>query len=326
MKSISNGCKWVAAIRQIITLAIFSFILSAQAQIESPSAWESSLYWDHLLVGRIWDSELNEFIEPDELLNKMESASYLLLGEKHDNPDHHSLQLDLLDYFLQQDLVSSVAFEMMDSDQAQLLKQLPRQLQSQKITSLVELKDFLQWDEEGWEWPFYGPMLNLVYQAGISISAANISNETMMGVYAEPTSAAISAVLNQSAMTQLDKDIDESHCGLLPESQFPAMVRVQQARDYSMAEAMAQVESARLDILIAGNYHIRHDLGVPNYLLSQQSGSTREQIISLAFMEVDPSESSPEAYLQQFGERKAYDFIWFTPSISDEDYCASLQQ
>jgi hypothetical protein len=23
---------------------------------------------------------------------------------------------------------------------------------------------------------------------------------------------------------------------------------------------------------------------------------------------------------------KAYDYIWFTPAVSDEDYCASLRQ
>jgi uncharacterized iron-regulated protein len=312
----------VAAIRHLITLATFCFVLSAQAQIELPAAWESSLYSDHPMVGRIWDSKLDQFIGVEELLGKIESARYLLLGEKHDNPDHHLLQLTLLEYFLQQQRVSNVAFEMLNSDQAPLLQQL----QTQQIANLDELKSALEWDDEGWDWPFYGPMLYLVQQAGIPIAAANISDDTMMRVYAEPASAEISAVLDQAAMTQLDKDIDESHCGLLPQSQFPAMVRVQQTRDNSLAQSLPPAAADRLSILIAGNYHIRHDLSVPNYLLSQQAETGREQIVSLAFMEVDPSENSPEPYLQQFGERKAYDFIWFTPSISDEDYCASLQQ
>lgn len=312
----------MATIRQLITLAIFIFVSSAQAQIELPVDWESSLYSDHSLVGQIWDSELDEFIEPDQLMSKLEGASYLLLGEKHDNPDHHLLHLALLDYFIGQGVVSRVAFEMMDTDQAQLLQQI----QTQQISNLDELKEFLQWDEEGWDWPFYGPKVNRVYEAGVPIAAANINADTMMRVYSEPTPAAIAAVLDQETMTQLDRDIDESHCGLLPESQFPAMVRVQQTRDNSMAQALGPAEADRLGVLVAGNYHIRHDLSVPNYLLSQQSGTSRDQIISLSFMEVDPTESNPEAYLQQFGDTRAFDFIWFTPSISDEDYCASLQQ
>jgi hypothetical protein len=42
-------------------------------------------------------------------------------------------------------------------------------------------------------------------------------------------------------------------------------------------------------------------------------------------MEVAPGEEDPSAYLQQFKSQPAFDYIWFTPAISDEDYCASLQ-
>jgi hypothetical protein len=43
-------------------------------------------------------------------------------------------------------------------------------------------------------------------------------------------------------------------------------------------------------------------------------------------MEVDGASNNPADYLQQFGSVKAYDYIWFTPAVSDEDYCASLRQ
>jgi hypothetical protein len=48
-------------------------------------------------------------------------------------------------------------------------------------------------------------------------------------------------------------------------------------------------------------------------------------IVALSFMEVDPEITDPSEYLQQFGAVPAYDFIWFTPAISNEDYCASLR-
>jgi len=65
---------------------------------------------------------------------------------------------------------------------------------------------------------------------------------------------------------------------------------------------------------------------VPNYLLNRQSSLEESQIVSLAFMEVDKASNDPADYLQQFGSVKAYDYIWFTPAVSDEDYCASLRQ
>jgi len=51
-----------------------------------------------------------------------------------------------------------------------------------------------------------------------------------------------------------------------------------------------------------------------------------EDIISIGLMEVQPGENNPETYLQRYGEVAAYDYIWFTPMISEQDYCASLRQ
>jgi len=111
----------------------------------------------------------------------------------------------------------------------------------------------------------------------------------------------------------------------LPESQFPAMVRVQQGRDYSMSQSLGPVDNEGTKVLIAGNYHARKDLGVPNYLLENNPGLTSEEIISLSLMEVDPLETEPEMYLQHHDEISTYDYIWFTPVISEVDYCASLR-
>jgi uncharacterized iron-regulated protein len=57
-------------------------------------------------VGRIWHGANKEFVEIQHLVNAIESASYLLLGEKHDNPDHHLLQLMVLKHVVEQMRVS----------------------------------------------------------------------------------------------------------------------------------------------------------------------------------------------------------------------------
>lgn len=322
MKSTDNGCKWVERIRTSFSLALLLLTGCAATQPGQTQEWQSQLYSDHALVGTIWDSRADKFIPAHELFARLEGVSYLLLGEKHDNPDHHALQLRSLDHVLQAGNVSAVSFEMMSSEQQPLLQNLSLNSQS----SLEQVNEYLQWDNDGWNWDYYGPLLHRAMQAGVSINAANISNEEMMQVYGEPTAAEITAVLDEQTMLALEKDIDESHCGMLPESQFPAMVRVQQARDYAMAGSLTPHNEQRLQVLIAGNYHIRRDLGVPNYLLNRQPSLQESQIISLAFMEVDGASDDPSDYLQQFGSVKAYDYIWFTPAVSNEDYCASLRQ
>lgn len=322
MISINNGCKWVALIKISFSLALLLLAGCTSTQLDQAEKWQSQLHTEHALVGMIWDSQADEYIGADELLTRIEGVSYLLLGEKHDNPDHHALQLRALDHVLQTDKVSAVSFEMMSSEQQPLLEDLS----SSPLRSLGQINEYLQWDNDGWNWEYYGPLLHSAIQADVSINAANISNEEMMQVYGAPTAAEIEGVLDEQTMVALEKDIDDSHCGLLPESQFPAMVRVQQARDFAMAGSLASNTEQQLQVLIAGNYHIRRDLGVPNYLLKRQSSLEESQIVSLAFMEVDVASNDPADYLQQFGSVKAYDYIWFTPAVSAEDYCASLRQ
>ena len=309
-------------IKASFSLALMLLTGCASTQLEQAEQWQSQLHTEHALVGMIWDSKAEKFIVADELLVRIEEVSYLLLGEKHDNPDHHALQLRALDHVLQSDNASTVSFEMMSSEQQPLLQELSSSRQS----SLEQINEYLQWDNDGWNWDYYGPLVSSAMQAGVPINAANISNEEMMQVYGAPTAAEIEGVLDEQTMAALEKDIDESHCGMLPESQFPAMVRVQQARDFAMADSLAPNTEKQLQVLIAGNYHIRRDLGVPNYLLSRQPNLEESQIVTLAFMEVDVASNEPADYLQQFGSVKAYDYIWFTPAVSAEDYCASLRQ
>lgn len=292
------------------------------AHSDSAQSWQSQLNTDHELVGKIWDSERDQFIESPELLSRVEGASYLLLGEKHDNPDHHALQLRVLDHALSSQNIANVSFEMMTSEQQPLLENL----QAQEQSSLDEVREYLRWDSDGWNWDFYGPLLDSALRAQVEISAANISGDEMMKVYGEPSPAEIVDVLDEQTMAALARDIDESHCGMLPESQFPAMVRVQQARDFAMADSLSPRGDQWAQVLIAGNYHIRRDLGVPNYILHAQPNLDPRQIVSIAFLEVDEGSAEPAEYLQQFGDVKAYDYIWFTPAVSDEDYCASMRQ
>ena len=325
MKYMRSGKRWVDPIRALAVAAVLVFTAAVQAQVELPATWESQLYSDHPLVGKIFNSKTSEFVPVNDLLVALEGASYLLLGEKHDNPDHHHLQTAILNYLIARRAVSQVAFEMLDTDAKALLDDI----RQQQLSSLDELKNYLQWDEEGWDWSFYGPLVDAVYRGGIAMAAANINSARMMQIYNEELPASIEGVLDASTMEQLSLDIDESHCGLLPESQFPAMVRVQQYRDFIMAASMNATEHDKLSVLVAGNYHIRQDLGVPNYLRAQDlqpvDALTNSNIVALSFMEVDPEMADPSAYLQQFGAIPAYDFIWFTPAISNQDYCASLR-
>lgn len=316
-----NGYRWAGLIKAAPFILATLVSIPGFAQLQPLQEWESPLYANNPLVGRIWHGTSEQFVEIQHLVNAIESASYLLLGEKHDNPDHHLLQLMVLNHVIEQMRVSNVSFEMMDSDDQAALDQISQH----NLTTLEDLKAYLGWDEEGWNWEFYGPLVLTLAQAKIPLAAANITDATMSQVYGEETSSERASILDEIGLQQLYVDIDESHCGLLPESQFPAMVRVQQARDYNMANNMATLELGKLSVLVAGNYHVRRDVGVPNYLLARELHLRREDIVVLSFMEVEQGEDDPASYLQESKTQPAFDYVWFTPAISNEDYCASLK-
>lgn len=286
--------------------------------MDGESEWLAPLHQDHALVGVIWRSSDQRFISQEELLQDFARQRFILLGEKHDNPDHHRLQRFVLQELQQRAQLGTVVFEMLNSDQQVHVDTLA----SVYLESAQAVREHLQWDDVGWDWDFYGPMLMDSIADGVPVRAGNISRDEMMTIYAGEPDAAIAGVLDAEQMAQLDREIDESHCGMLPASQFPAMVRVQQSRDARMARelAIALAGDAQQRALIAGNFHVRRDLGVPNYL-PESAGS----VAALAFMEVNPESQNPADYLQGFSERVPYDYLWFTPAVTAEDYCASLR-
>ncbi len=293
----------------------------AAAPPANPVAWESPRHVDHPLVGRIWDSRRQSFASPEELLAGLGGARFLLLGEKHDNADHHRLQLSVLESLIATNAVSGVAFEMIDAAKAGKLEGIV----DRQFTDDAALKAWLEWDD-GWDWGFYSPLLRAALDAGLPIRAANIGEGAIRAIYQGQARAPPDDVFDAAAMEKLFADIDQSHCGLLPESQFPAMARVQQSRDFSMANALLSLAAADATaVLIAGNYHARRNLGAPKFLLALEPARRRNEIISLSFVEVAAGETDPASYLERFGGTAEHDYLWFTPATPETDYCAQLR-
>ena len=54
--------------------------------------WQSVQLQDHPLAGRIWVVDEARFIPPHGLVERLWARKFVLLGERHDNPDHHRIQ------------------------------------------------------------------------------------------------------------------------------------------------------------------------------------------------------------------------------------------
>src|SRR5439155_15184454 len=94
----------------------------------------------------------------------------------------------------------------------------------------------------------------------------------------------------------LRADIVESHCNKLPEAVVPRLVLAQRVRDAAMAQALVNDATADGAILIAGNGHVRNDLGVPVYLHAPGLPDAAAQSISLALIEVAPEDERSDDF------------------------------
>lgn len=321
IKMIRRGLPALALSGPMIGATTLAVMLGAEGKTTQAAdelmQWQSNLHLDHPLTGQIWSRSENAFISADTLLDHLSETELLLLGEKHDNPDHHRLRLTILEHLLTTTQPVFLAMEMLTEAQQPALDLLSAM---ETLPPDEQWREILSWDD-GWTWEFYEPALSLGLMANATLIAGNIGAETMMQVYrAEPADQQQSA-LNTAQMQRLTEEIDVSHCGMLPAAQIPPMVRVQQARDQHMANALTTPGDAGQRILIAGNFHVRHDLGVPNYLPADAVSA-----VAVAFLEVDPAGAQVSDYLADAADNLIYDFIWFTPAIRGDDYCADMRQ
>jgi uncharacterized iron-regulated protein len=84
----------------------------------SVMSWKSTFGRNHALTGRIWDVSSARFIDRQSLITRLARADFVLLGERHDNPDHHQLQAEILRGLIALGRRPAVGFEMFDLDDA----------------------------------------------------------------------------------------------------------------------------------------------------------------------------------------------------------------
>lgn len=155
----------------------------------------------------------------------------------------------------------------------------------------------------------YGPIVTEALQQRVPLLAANLSTGEMRQAYRQPASLPGERSNAPAVKAALLEHVRAGHCGMLPESQLPAMLAVQQQRDRRMAERL--LAAPQPAVLLAGAYHVRKDLGVPLHLADLQAQG-EGKVLLLA--EVGEQVEAGEA-----------DFVWYTAATPEQDYCAQLR-
>lgn len=285
-------------------ILVCGFLLLAACQSLPPvPAWQSPEGRQHPDLGVILDLRDGRRLSPDELVDALAPVPRVLVGEQHDNPDHHALELWLLQALEQRRSQGSLLMEMLTPSQQARVDAVRGQ-------SVADLPKSLDW-EGGWDWSLYGPLVRHGLAQPYPLLAANLDRDEILAIYRQPPRLEGAAATAPAVQAKLTEQVRQSHCGLLPESQFPPMVAVQQQRDRRMAERLLAAPAPAL--LVAGSYHARRDLGAPLHLadLGLEPDQARVVILAEAGKAVDAAEA---------------DFVWYTAAVTPVDHCAEMRK
>jgi len=284
--------------RTLLLLACMS--LSAVLSAAELPAWQATEHRDAAHLGQVWDTRAQRWLDADQLVSELAGSERVVVGEKHDNLDHHRLQLWLLQQLDEQRPQAALLMEMLQPEQQAAVNAL----QHQPLPEADVLQMQLDW-QEGWDWSLYGSLVLWGLQEPQRLLAANLGMQQMMRRYQRPPP--ISARYSSAARATLEQTLLDSHCGKLDPHHLPAMLAIQQGRDEQMARALAEAPAPAL--LLAGSYHARRDLGMPLHWRPQWSEAPIVVLLR-------------EAGQGEFPGPEQADFVWLTPALPEKDYCA----
>ncbi len=301
--------------------------------------WTSEARAEHPLVGVRWSLTEQRPITWDELLAEAGAHRFVLLGEKHDNADHHRLQARLVAALAQPDTV--VAFEMLDE-----ADELPTPFATNSLGRTPDLAlgpeaeadrlaEAVGWSESGWpDFALYRGLFATVLKRGLPILAAHPSRDRLKGAMMQGLDSVDPAALEglrlereytPAQLAATEQHIRDVHCDQAPPSIVPPMVLGQRLKDAWMARALEQdsvPEAAATElprpagILIAGGGHTRPDRGVPMFL------DRPDDAFVIALREVPRTGEtiSPADFAGQAN------VVWFTPRVDDQDPCETFAE
>jgi len=307
---------------------LIAFLLVAALSGCSVPSAQSTYGRDHPLAGQIWEVSSSKFIDRQSVMTRLARADYVLLGERHDNPEHHRLQAQVLRGLIAAGRRPVVGFEMFAIDQAgAIANQLAR-----APDDAAGLGPAVNWNYSGWpDWAMYQPIAEAALAAKLTIVASNLPLATARemsrdGIVLDPSvrrDQGLDRPLSEAMFAQMAADIRNSHCGYGSAASVQSMVNVQRARDAQMAQSLITAATADGAVLVAGAGHVRNDYGIPVYLAAEGPG---RKVVSIAFVEVDTLKPEPEQYDLPRGARQApFDYLWFTSRVDNEDACEKFK-
>ena len=230
----------------------------------------------------------------------------VLLGEVHDHPQQHALRAAAFRAHVEAGARPALLMEQFDR-QHQAAIDLATSPGSTPPTAAAVIA--AGQGGAGWKWDFYRPFIETALEYRLPIVAANVGRDEARRVMREGLVATgFNPDVPAEVSGSLVRAIVASHCGMVDEATAGRMALAQVARDQQMARVVT-AHAARGVVLLAGNGHVRNDVGVPRWL----DVATRARSESIGVLEIGD-------------DTTAFDRRVFTPPHPRPDPCEAMRR
>jgi uncharacterized iron-regulated protein len=232
----------------------------------------------------------------------------LLFGEVHDNAIQHAERLRVFERLLATGARPALAMEQLDRDKQPAIDAL---LQRQPRPTAAEIVAAGAPAGPGWNWAFYTPFITLALQHGLPIVAANVSRDESRRVMREGLAASgFTEPVPADVLAAYGREIVDSHCGMVDAPMAQRMAQAQVARDQFMARVLV-AHAERGVVLLAGNGHVRTDIGAPRWL----PRAVRARSLAIGWLEEGADD-----------DRAMFDAVRVTPPQPRPDPCEGMRK
>ncbi|CDL83530.1 ChaN family lipoprotein [Xenorhabdus szentirmaii] len=249
--------------------------------------------------GALIDMKTGKAITADELLEQLKNYPRIIVGEKHDNPYHHQIELWLVQQLEKKRPHGSVLLEMINPNQQEKVNKVKSWLQGNPIVKSERVEQLLAW-QQGWPWGWYGELVMELMKSPYPLLAANLDRNEIDQAYKNHNAGDRTSLVSDEVKQLIDQTIKNSHGGKeIDESHLSAMSKIQQMRDQRMAEQLIKAPSPAL--LFVGGYHAVKAMGIPQHIKKM---APNEKLVVFVIAEQGVALNHEYA-----------DFVWFTPKV-----------
>jgi len=288
-----------------LLVAVLALSGCAGAKMKGPPLATLAGVPGHFGIGQILDLKAGKSISFDEFIEALSSRDLLFIGEIHDNPEHHLIQIQILQALVDRCGSLTLAMEFFQRPHQEILDRY--------VKGELSESDFLEaidWRRSwGYAYHLYRPLLLAAREKSMRILAINAPAAIVRKV-ARNGLQGLSDDERSQVAAEIDLNDREHRDYLLKAYQehthqdlkrFQDFYEAQCVWEETMAESLADYMKGQGGkvVVFAGNGHLIHKFGIP-------ARTSRRTGVAVATVIPYPLLSREEV------PRDASDFIWLT--------------